>query len=93
MFYAYLFVIIIKQHKIYTSYKKETTMFKSSSFSIIEWIIFLIILPIPIVDFIFIIWVGYHIGFIALLKKLAISLGIYVLLVFAALAFGGVKVN
>lgn len=68
-------------------------MFKSSSFSIIEWIIFLIILPIPIVDFIFIIWVCYRIGFIALLKKLAISLGIYVLLVFAALALGGVKVN
>jgi UPF0716 family protein affecting phage T7 exclusion len=68
-------------------------MFKSSSFSIIEWMIFLIILPIPIVDFIFIIWVGYRIGLIALLKKLAISLGIYVLLVFAALALGGVKVN
>lgn len=68
-------------------------MFKSSSFSIIEWIIFLIVIPIPIVDILFIIWVGYRIGVIALLKKLLIALGIYVLLVFVALALGGVNIS
>ncbi len=68
-------------------------MFKSSSFSIIEWIIFLIVIPIPIVDILFIIWVGYRIGVIALVKKLLIALGIYVLLVFVALALGGVNIS
>lgn len=62
-------------------------MFNHDKFSLLEWIITFFLLPIPLVNFAFIVFLFFKIGFVKTLIKIIILTAIYVLMVFIGLMF------
>ncbi|MFA5526172.1 MAG: hypothetical protein WC992_05040 [Acholeplasmataceae bacterium] len=62
-------------------------MLKSKDFTLLDWIILFIVVPIPVVNIIVIVWLIYKIGIWQTLKKLLILLAIYLVSVFIGLMF------
>ena len=61
-------------------------MFKSSKFSLKEWIVFYFLVPFPFVNIALLIFLVMRIGFLSILKKLLILLVLYILTFLAVLA-------
>lgn len=68
-------------------------MFKSPQFSTQEWLLFLILLLIPLINIIFILKIIYEIGFFHALKKVVFALIIYITLGIIALSLGGLRLT
>ena len=79
-------------HINYDYIKRGDLLFKSTTFSILEWLIFLIILPIPGINISLIIFLLYRFGFLFVIKKVLIALLIYLVLTFGALSLLGLDI-
>ncbi len=62
-------------------------MYKSTQFTLVEWIFLFFIVPIPVANIVFLLFLVTRIGLPAILKKLLILFGIYVLLAIFALVY------
>lgn len=68
-------------------------MFQSKHFSFKEWIIFLILLLVPLLNIGFMVWMVFRIKPLPLLLKLLIAFVIYVALGILAIAIGGFRLT
>lgn len=68
-------------------------MFQSKHFSFKEWILFLILLLVPLLNIGFVAWMVFQIKPLPLLLKLLIACFIYVALGILAIAFGGFRLT
>jgi hypothetical protein len=64
-------------------------LFKSKTFSFVEWLVFLLVLPIPGLNIAFVILLIYRLGLISVVKKFLIALVVYTILALGALSITG----
>ena len=67
-------------------------MLKKPKFRFIDWLVFFIVIPIPLLNIACLAWMVYHLGLWITLKRLLTLLGIYVVVLLGALMLSDVFV-